>query len=112
MIKNALKYILLAGEKGYKKDNDYLENLGIAYLNVGKLDEGVTILKEILVKKPSDLNILNMVAEAYYYTGKYQDAIDYWDKVLTFDKTNASCTLYDRYELPEKRREGKRSCPL
>ena len=49
--KNSLKYILEAGEKGYKRDNDYLENLGIAYLNVGNLDEGVKILDEILKKK-------------------------------------------------------------
>ena len=91
--KESLKYILLAGEKGYKKDNDYMENLGVAYLNVGKLEEAMTILKDILAKKPSDLNILNMIAEAYYYSGKYQDAIDYWDKVLTFDKTNAQ-SLY------------------
>ena len=61
--KESLKYILLAGEKGYKKDNDYMENLGVAYLNVGKLDEAMAILKDILAKKPSDLNILNMVAE-------------------------------------------------
>ena len=88
--KNALKYILLAGEKGYKKDNDYLENLGIAYLNVGDLEQGVNILGEILKKKPSDLNILNMVAEAYYYKGKYQLAIDYWDQVMFYDKNNAS----------------------
>jgi tetratricopeptide (TPR) repeat protein len=87
---NALKYILEAGEKGYKKDNDYLENLGIAYLNVGKLEEGVGIMNEILKRKPSDMNILNMVAEAYYYKGKYQQAIDYWDQVLTFDKTDYS----------------------
>ena len=86
--KDALKYMLLAAEKGYKRDNDYLENLGIAYLNVGNLNEGVKILKEILLKKPSDLNILNMVAEAFYYTGKFQEAIDYWDQVLTYDKTN------------------------
>ncbi len=91
--KDALKYILLAGEKGYKKDNDYLENLGVAYLNVGKLDDAMAILKEILAKKPSDLNILNMVAEAYYYAGKFQEAIDYWDKVLMYDKTNAQ-SLY------------------
>ena len=91
--KESLKYILLAGERGYKKDNDYMENLGVAYLNVGKLEEAMTILKDILVKKPSDMNILNMVAEAYYYSGKYQDAIDYWDKVLTYDKTNAQ-SLY------------------
>jgi tetratricopeptide (TPR) repeat protein len=88
--KNALKYILEAGEKGYKRDNDYLENLGIAYLNTGNLDQGVAILGEILKKKPSDLNILNMVAEAYYYKGKYQQAIDYWDQVMYYDNNNAS----------------------
>ncbi len=91
--KDALKYILLAGEKGYKKDNDYMENLGIAYMNVGKLNEALVILKDILARKPSDLNILNMIAEGYYYSGKYQDAIDYWDKVLMYDKTNAQ-SLY------------------
>ena len=90
---DALKYILLAAEKGYKRDNDYLENLGIAYLNVGKLDEGVKILAEILAKRPSDMNILNMIAEAYYYKGKYQQAIDYWDRILEYDKESAS-SLY------------------
>ena len=91
--KEALKYILLAGERGYKKDNDYMENLGIAYMNVGQLEEAMNIFKDILVKKPSDLNLLNMIAEGYYYAGKYQQAIDYWDQVLTYDKTNAQ-SLY------------------
>ena len=31
-----------------------------------------------------------MVAEAYYYKGKYQLAIDYWDQVMFYDKNNAS----------------------
>ncbi|MES1214989.1 MAG: tetratricopeptide repeat protein [Bacteroidota bacterium] len=88
--KNSLKYIIEAGDKGYKKDNDYMENLGIAYLNVGNLDEGVKILDEILKKKPSDMNILNMVAEAYYYKGKYKQAIEYWDRVLQYDMSAAS----------------------
>jgi len=88
--KDALKYMLEAGEKGLKKDNEYLENLGIAYLNVGNLDEGVSIMNEILKKRPSDMNILNMVAEAYYYKAKYDLAIEYWDKVLLYDKESAS----------------------
>lgn len=88
--KDALKYILEAGEKGYKKDNDYLENLGIAYLNVGDLDNGVKMLNEILLKKPSDMNLLNMIAEAYYYKGKFDKAMEYWDKILEYDKTDAS----------------------
>jgi tetratricopeptide (TPR) repeat protein len=91
--KNALKYILEAGNKGYKKDNDYYENLGIAYLNVGDLDKGVEMLNEILKKKPSDLSILNMVAEAYYYRAKYDLAIEYWDRVLEYDKSSAA-SLY------------------
>jgi tetratricopeptide (TPR) repeat protein len=36
------------------------------------------------------MNILNMVAEAYYFKGKYKQAIDYWDQILIYDKTNAS----------------------
>jgi tetratricopeptide (TPR) repeat protein len=86
--KNALAYMLKAGEKGYKRDNDYLENLSIAYLNVGQLDKGVEMLNEILKRRPSDLNILKMVAEAYYNKGRYEDAINYWDKVLEYDKEN------------------------
>ncbi|HEX4877321.1 MAG TPA: tetratricopeptide repeat protein, partial [Chitinophagaceae bacterium] len=91
--KNALKYIIMAGDKGLKKDNDYFENLAIAYLNVGDLDQGVAMLSEILKRKPSDLNILNMIAEAYYYKGKFDKAIEYWDKVLEYDKENAA-SLY------------------
>jgi len=91
--KDALKYILMAGEKGYKKDDDYMENLAIAYLNVGNMTEAMKIFNTILLKKPSDLNILNMIAEAYYYSGKYQEAIDFWDKILEYDKTNAQ-SLY------------------
>lgn len=36
------------------------------------------------------MNILNMVAEAYYYKAKFDQAIEYWDRVLEYDKENAS----------------------
>ena len=88
--KNSLKYMLVAADKGMKKDNDFMENLGIAYLNAGDLKNGIAIMDEILKRKPSDISILNMVAEAYYDKGKYQEAIDYWDKILFYDKQNAS----------------------
>jgi tetratricopeptide (TPR) repeat protein len=110
--KNALKHMLLAGEKGYKRDNEYLENLGIAYLNAGKLDEGVTIMNEILKKRPSDMNVLNLVAEAYYGKGKFQQAIDYWDKVLFYDKGNASA-LYMigmSYQKKGEKEKGQHLC--
>lgn len=110
--KNALKYMLLAGEKGYKRDNEYLENLGIAYLNAGDLDQGVAIMNEILKKRPSDMNVLNLVAEAYYYKGKYQQAIDYWDQVLFYDKGNASA-LYMigmSYQKKGEKEKGQHLC--
>ncbi|MBA2499212.1 MAG: tetratricopeptide repeat protein [Chitinophagaceae bacterium] len=88
--KNALKYILLAGEKGHARDNDYLENLGIAYLNLGDLDKGLEIMQEVLTRRPSDMNVLNMVAEAYYNAKKYKEAMEYWDRILGYDKGNAS----------------------
>lgn len=87
---NALKYMLLAPEKGLKRDNEYLENLGIAYLNTGKFNEGLAILKEMLQRRPSDVNLLNMIAEACYDVKKYDEAIDHWDQLLVLDKTNAS----------------------
>jgi len=87
---NSLKYLLLAGERGYGKSSDYTYNLGIAYLNTGNLKEGITIFNELLKKRPSDLNILNIIAESYYYSGKYQEAMDYWDKILEYDMKNAS----------------------
>jgi len=88
--KNALKYMLEAPEKGMKRDNEYLENLGIAYLNTGKLNEGLAILKEMLQRRPSDVNLLNMIAEAYYDAKKYDEAIDHWDQLLILDKSDAS----------------------
>lgn len=110
--KNALKYMLLAGEKGYKKDNEYWENLGIAYLNAGDLDQGVAILDQILAKRPSDINILNMVAEAYYFKGKYQKAMDYWDQILGYDKENASALYMIGmcYQKKGDKEKGQRLC--
>ena len=110
--KNALKYMLEAGEKGYRKDNEYLENLGIAYLNVGDLDNGVKIMGEILSRKPNDMNILNMVAEAYYYKGRYEQAIDYWDKALAVDKENASALYMIGmcYQKKGEKAKGQKLC--
>lgn len=87
---NSLKYMIEAGEKGYKKDNEYLTNLSTAYLNAGKPEEGIALLKDLLAKRPSDISILNSLAEAYYDTKKYDDAINYYDQLLALDKNNAT----------------------
>jgi len=88
--KNALKYIKEAGDKGYPKDNGYVQNLGIAYIDAGNFNDGIGLLTDLLKKRPSDFNLLDMVAEAYYDNKKYDDAMNYWDTLLGYDKTNAS----------------------
>jgi tetratricopeptide (TPR) repeat protein len=86
---NSLKYMLLAAEKGYKQDNEYLQNLAIAYTNAGKQDEAIALLNGILEKRPTDVNIINMLAEAYYDSKKYDEAISYYDKLLQINGNNA-----------------------
>lgn len=87
--KSAIKYYLLAADRGYRTDNDYYENLSISYEGAGQLDKGIYALKKVLEKKPADLDLLNSVASMLYKTGKYQEAIDYWDRILGYDKQNA-----------------------
>lgn len=110
--KNSLKYILQAGDKGLKKDNDYMENLGNAYLNAGNFDQGIAIMQDVLKRKPSDLTILNTIAEAYYDKGKYQEAIDYWDKILSYDKQNASALYMIGMSFQKKgeKEKGQQLC--
>lgn len=86
---NSLKYMLLAGEKGYRQDNEYLQNLAIAYTNAGKPGEAINLLKGVLDKRPTDINIITMLAEAYYDSKKYDDAIAYYDKLLQINGSNA-----------------------
>lgn len=86
----ALYWIEKAGQKGIKKTDDYMENLASAYLNAGKPDQGIDILKEILQRKPEDQEILYSIGESYYKIKKYDDAINYFDKAFGIDKTNAS----------------------
>ncbi len=86
--RDALKYYQLAVDRGYRADNDYYENLSISYQGLGQMDKCIEMLKKVLEKKPADLDLLNTIADIHYKLGKYQDAMDYWDKILGFDKTN------------------------
>ena len=110
--KKSLYYIELAGNKGYTKSNDYLENLGSAYINAGQIEKGIEMYKEVLKRKPTDMEMLYQVAQAYYKVGKYQEAIDYWDQVFGLDKTNAKA-LYMiglSYQKRGEKEKGMQIC--
>jgi tetratricopeptide (TPR) repeat protein len=86
---NALKYMLEAGEKGYKKDAEYMQNLSTALMNTGKFAEGLEIMKQALAKRPTDLGLLEIIAEACYDAGKFDEAINFYNKILAIDEKKA-----------------------
>ncbi|MDB5196418.1 MAG: hypothetical protein JWP88_789 [Flaviaesturariibacter sp.] len=109
---NSLKYLLMAADSGYKKDNEYMENLAIAYLNTKQIDKGLEILDKALERRPADMNLLNMIAEANYDAKRYDKAIDYWDRVLTLDKSNASSLFMIgmSYQKKGEKQKGQALC--
>jgi len=91
--RSAIKYYELAALRGYKKDNDFYENLSDSYIAAGQLQKGLELMLKVLEKKPADLDLLYSVANAYYKLKKYDQAIDFWDRILSYDKQNAK-SLY------------------
>ena len=87
--KTAIRYFETAIAKGYKASNDVMENLSNAYIEAGQPQKGIDLLKQLLEKKPADMELLWNIAEANFKLGKFPEAIEYWDKVLYFDKDNA-----------------------
>lgn len=109
---NALKYMLEAGEKGMMKDNSFLQNLATAYMNAGKFDEGLKIMKEALEKRPSDLGLLETIALACYDARKYEEAINYYNKILAIDEKKAD-VLYMMgmaYQKKGDEKTGRQLC--
>ncbi|GAA4330021.1 tetratricopeptide repeat protein [Flaviaesturariibacter amylovorans] len=104
---NSLKYLLMAADKGYRKDNEYMENLAIAYLNMKQVDKGLEILNEALQRRPADIGLLNMIAEANYDAKRWEAAIDAWDKVLELDKKNASALFMIGMSYQKKGEKAK-----
>jgi len=109
---NALKYMLEAGENGYRKDNEYTQNLATAYINAGKFNEGLAVMKEVLEKRPTDLGLLDMIAETCYDASKYDDAINYYNKILAVDekKAEALYMMGMAYQKKGQTDNGRRLC--
>lgn len=85
----------------YNTENKWYKAL---YGNIAKADgkypEYVAVYETLVKEYPSDLNFLNELAYAYYFTGKYQKAIDVYNKIEDQVGVNESLTtqkvqLYD-----------------
>jgi tetratricopeptide (TPR) repeat protein len=110
--KSAISYYELAAAKGYKKDNDYYENLADSYLASGQSAKGLQILQDLIVKKPADLELLNSLGFTNYKLKKYDEAIEYWNRILTYDKQNgrALYMIGMAYQKKGETQKGKDLC--
>lgn len=105
--KTAIKYYELAALRGYKKDNDFYENLSDSYIAAGQPEKGIELMLKVLAKKPADLELLNSLGYTYYRIKKYDEAIDYWDRILSFDKENAKALYMIGMAYQKKGDTGK-----
>ena len=87
--KAAVVYYEKAMEKGYRVDNNFVENISNSYIAAGMPEKGMNMLLKLLEKRPGDIDLLNNVADNYYRMGNYKEAINYWDKVLYLDREEA-----------------------
>ena len=110
--KSAISYYELAAAKGYKKDNDYYENLADSYLASGQSAKGLQILQDLIIKKPADLDLLNSLGFTSYKMKKYDEAIEYWNRILTYDKQNghALYMIGMAYQKKGETQKGKELC--
>jgi tetratricopeptide (TPR) repeat protein len=110
--KKAVQYFERAIAKGYKTSNDVLENLSNAYVEAGQPQRGIELMKTLLEKKPADMELLWNIAEVHYKTAKYTEAIEYWDRMLYYDKANAK-PLYMiglAYQKKGDKEKGQQLC--
>jgi tetratricopeptide (TPR) repeat protein len=83
--KNSVAYFVKAADKGYNKSNDYMENLGYAYIYSGEFEKGEDLLLKLMLKKPGDKTLLRDVADAYYNNKAYDKSLGYCQKLMEMD---------------------------
>lgn len=104
--KDAVKYFELAAEKGFMQDNNFNENLGMAYLDFD-IKKGVDILNKVLEKKPGLTSIYQQIAQAYYKAEKFTEAYEAYNKMYESDKSNGKALFMAGLSLQKKGDKAK-----
>lgn len=87
--KNAALYFEKAQAAGIPITSSFTENLGYSYIYSGNFDKGEKILLAQWEKKPTNKDILRDLAEAFYFTKKYDKSLEYCQKILNLDDKDA-----------------------
>ncbi len=90
---DAAKTFQDAANAGYRQTNDFLENLGFCQLYGGDITNGMKNLNTVLEHKPGNVTLLTNIAYAMYSTKRYEGAVEFYQKVLNLNPTDAN-SLY------------------
>lgn len=108
----AVAYFKMALERGYKARDDFYMNMAYTMADAHKTDEAIKMMEDMLARRPGDIGLLNGLADVCYHSGRYKQAISYWDQLLTGDDKNARA-LYQiglAYIKLGKNEEGQQLC--
>jgi tetratricopeptide (TPR) repeat protein len=85
----SIAYFQQALNKGYKARDDFYMNMAYTMADAHKTDEAIKMMREMLSRRPQDLGLITGLADICYHSGRYKDAIAYWDRLLAEDDKNA-----------------------
>jgi tetratricopeptide (TPR) repeat protein len=74
-----------AAELGFKRSNDFNENLGFAYVYSGDYENGEKLLNDLISRRPGDKELIRDVATAFYDNKNYDKSLEYCQKLLEMD---------------------------
>jgi tetratricopeptide (TPR) repeat protein len=98
--------------RGYKPRDDFYMNMAYTMADAHKTDEALKMMKEMLSRRPQDLGLISGLADVCYHSGRYKEAIGYWDRLLAADDHNARA-LYQiglAYIKMGKESDGQQLC--
>lgn len=85
----SIKWFQKALDKGYKARDEFYMNYAYTLADAHKTDKAIEMMEGMLKRRPQDIALLDGLADICYHSGRYKQAIQYWDKVLAFDEKNA-----------------------
>ncbi|MEM7213935.1 MAG: tetratricopeptide repeat protein [Pseudomonadota bacterium] len=96
-----------------KKKPDYVDgeyNLGIAYMNLGRVHDAVSRFRSVVEKKPDNPDVFNNLGAALFELEQFEEAIEVYEKAVSLKPDfvpalrNLGAALRDmrRYEESEK----------
>lgn len=85
----SVKWFQTALDKGFTPRDDFYMNYAYTLADAKKTDQAVKMMEGMLERRPQDIALLNSLADVCYHSGRFKQAIGYWDKILAMDEKNA-----------------------